>query len=47
MFSGRGPPDPHIFHPNHIRAGVMEQELKLSEAIQKRLERENLIFFAA
>ena len=35
-----------------IRAGVMEQEVKLwaselSEAIQKRLEWENLIFFSA
>jgi hypothetical protein len=38
MFSGRGPPDLHIFLSNKI--GV-------SEAIQKKLEWKNLIFFAA
>jgi hypothetical protein len=32
MFSGRGSPEPHIFLTNHIRAGVMEQEVKLGRA---------------
>jgi hypothetical protein len=49
MFSGRGPPDPHIFLTNHIRAGGNGTGGKIgaSEAIQKRLEWENLMFFAA
>jgi hypothetical protein len=29
---GRGPPDPHIFLTNHIRAGVMEQYVKLGRS---------------
>ena len=32
IFSGRGPPDPHIFLTNHICAGVMEQKVKLGQA---------------
>jgi hypothetical protein len=49
MFSGKGPPDPHIFLTNHIRAGDNGTGGKIgaSEAIQKRLEWENLIFFVA
>jgi hypothetical protein len=48
-FSGRGPPDPHLFLTNHIRAGGNGTGGKIgaSEAIQKRLEWENLTFFAA
>ena len=49
MFSGRGPPDPHIFLTNHIRAegNGTGGKIGASElAIQKRLEWENLIFFA-
>jgi hypothetical protein len=40
MFSGRGPPDPHIFLTNHIGAGRNEAGGKIgaSEAIQKTLE---------
>jgi hypothetical protein len=49
MFPGRGPPDPHIFLANHIRAGGNRTGCKIgaSEAIQKRVEWDNLIFFAA
>jgi hypothetical protein len=42
--------DPAIFLTNHLRAGVMEKKVRkigASEAPQKRLEWENLIFFAA
>jgi hypothetical protein len=41
--------DPHIFLTNHIRAGGNGTGGKIgpSDAIQKRLEWENLIFFAA
>jgi hypothetical protein len=27
-----GPPDPHIFLTNHLRAGVMEKKVKLGRA---------------
>jgi hypothetical protein len=37
MFSGRGPPDPHIFLTNHIRVGGNGTGGKIcvSEAIRK------------
>jgi hypothetical protein len=41
-----GPPGPHIFLTNHIRNGT-GCKIGASEAIQKRLEWENPIFFAA
>jgi hypothetical protein len=49
MFSGRGPPDAHILLTNHIHAGGNGTGVKIgaSKAIQKRLEWEKLIFFAA
>jgi hypothetical protein len=42
-------PDPPILLTNHLRAGVMEKTVTIgtSEALRKRLEWENLIFFAA
>jgi hypothetical protein len=48
VFLGRTP-DPPIFLTNHLRAGGNGKEGKIgaSEASQKKLEWENLIFFAA
>jgi hypothetical protein len=49
VFWGRTP-DPPIFLTNDLRAGVIEKKVKLGRAKpppQKRLEWENLIFFAA
>ena len=44
MFSGRGPPDPHILLTNHIRTGGNGTGGKIGarKAIQKRLEWEKL-----
>jgi hypothetical protein len=52
MFSGRGPPDTHIFltnisHRPTCWGNGSGGKIGASEAIEKRLEWENLIFFAA
>jgi hypothetical protein len=48
VFWGRTP-EPPFFLTNHLRAGVIEKKVKLGRAMppKKRLEWENLIFFAA